>query len=344
MITRTDRIGDLVLSTPVFPAIKKRYPNSFIAALVFKETAPIIEGNPWVDQVIVYDKKGFHKSWWKTMQFALELKKERFDIAIHLHATNRVNIISWLAGIPIRIGYRVKPGDRHGNLHHFLTHIVNEKKWEGKKHEADYNFDLLTLIDVPRPEKLEFYFPLRDSDREALKRVFPAQHQRYVVFHPSASCISKRWAPDRLAAVADRLAREYGIYPVIIGAEGLGALHAHQMQEFMEEKALNLAGQLNLGMLGWLLKGARLLVSNDSGPVHIASALGTPVISIFGRNEPGLSTTRWRPLSPNSSFLHKDVGCVVCLAHKCQIDFKCLKEIKVEEVLEEARKYEPFFV
>ncbi len=344
LVTRTDRIGDLVLSTPVFPEIKKRYPESHLTVLVFKETEAVVRGNPWIDQVIVYDKKGSYQSWWRTILFGLRLRKEHFDIAIHLHATNRVNVISWLAAIPVRIGYRVKAGDRHGNLHHFLTHVVDEKKWQGKYHEADYNFDLLALVDVPRPEQLELYFPLPDSDREVLERMLPERfNQRYVVFHPSASCISKRWSPTRLATVADQLSRDYGIFPVIIG-EGLGALHAAQMQEFMKEKSLNLAGQLNLGMLGRLLKGARLLISNDSGPVHIASAVGTPVISIFGRNKPGLSAIRWHPLSKNSSFIQKDVGCIECLAHKCQIDFKCLTELTAADVLGEARKYEPFFV
>jgi len=344
LITRTDRIGDLVLSTPVFPAIKKRYPKSYLAVLVFKETESVVRGNPWIDEVIIYDKNGPHKNWLRTIFFGLQLKKKRFDVAVHLHATNRVNIISWLAGIPIRIGYRVKPGDRHGNLHHFLTHIVEEKKWQGKKHEADYNFDLLALIDVPQPEKLELYFPLVSTDKENLEQKLPHEFNKpYIVFHPSASCISKRWAPDRLAAVADQLSMDYGILPIIIG-EGIGALHAAQMQEFMREKSISLAGQLNLGMLGWLLKGARLLISNDSGPVHIASAVGTPVISIFGRNKPGLSAIRWRPLSEHSSFVQKDVGCIECLAHRCQIDFKCLKELKIGDVLEEARKYEPFLV
>ena len=345
LVTRVDRIGDVVLSTPVFPAIKKRYPKSHVAVLVLKESEQIVRGNPWIDQVIIYDKKGRYRSWWKTMLFGLNLRQERFDVAIHLHATNRVNIISWLANIPIRIGYRVKLGDRHGNFHHLLTHIVEEKKWQGKRHEADYNFDLLSLIDVTRPDKLELYFPLADSEREILNHTLPRSlNQRYVIFHPSASCMSKKWAPDRLANVADQLARNYGILPVIIGDSLAGVSDASKMQEFMEENALNLAGKLNLGMLGWLLKGARLLISNDSGPVHIASALGTPVISIFGRKKPGLNTTRWRPLSENSSFLQKDVGCVECLAHLCQIDFKCLKELKVADVLEEARRYEPFLV
>ncbi|MBI4395263.1 MAG: glycosyltransferase family 9 protein [Candidatus Omnitrophica bacterium] len=339
LVTRTDRIGDVILSTPVFEAIKKRYPHAYVAVMVFKETAALVRGNPWIDEVIIYDKKGNHRSWWRTFFFGLELRKKYFDLSINLHATNRVNLICWLANIPIRIGYQVELG-RHGRNHFLLTHCIKEKKWEGKKHEAEYNFDLLELIDVPKPEKLELYFPLLEADEEALLQILPRDlFGRYMVFHPSASCISKRWPPARMGEVADRLRGDYGILPVIIG-EGPGVIHAAQMQESMRGQALNLAGKLNLGMLGWLLKGARLLISNDSGPVHIASAVGTPVISIFGRNEPGLSTTRWRPLSENSSFLQKDVGCIKCLAHLCQIDFKCLKELRVEDVLQEARRYE----
>jgi heptosyltransferase-2 len=304
---------------------------------VFKETAAVVSGNPWIDEVIVYDKKGIHRGWLSTVLFGLRMRKMKFDLVIHLHPTNRAHLISWLAGIPTRIGYRSKN-------YFFLTHAIEEKKWQGKRHEAEYNFDLLNLIQVQKPEPLELYFPLREEDKAALELLLPRDFNgRYVVFHPSASCISKRWPPDRLAQVADRMVRAYQIASVIVG-EGAGTIHAAQMQEFMKEKSLNLAGKLSLGMLGWLLKGARLLISNDSGPVHIAAALGTPVVSIFGRNQAGLSSTRWRPISRNSSFVQKDVGCMECLAHNCQIDFKCLKELRTEDVLEETRKYEPFLV
>lgn len=341
LVTRTDRIGDVVLSTPVFSAIKKRYPKAHLAVMVFKETAPVVLGNPSVDEVIVYDKKGVHRSWLRTLAFGIGLRRKKFEVVIHLHPTNRANIISWLARIPVRIGYEVKRG-RHGRNHFLLTHVIEEKKWQGKRHEADYNFDLLSFVDVPRPEEFELYFPLVSAGRERLNEQLPKPfNSHYVVFHPSASCPSKRWSPEQLGKVADSLAAAHKVLPIIIG-EGEGVLHARQMEESMKEKAVNLSGQLDLSMLGWLLKGARLLISNDSGPVHIAAALKTPVISIFGRSQLGLGPVRWKPISVNSSFLQKDVGCGECLAHLCEIDFKCLKELKAEEVLEEARKYEAF--
>jgi len=104
LISRTDRAGDLVLSTPIFFAVKERYPRSFVAALVFKETAPLLEGHPSIDQVIMYDKKGRHRGVVATVFFALGLKKFKFDIAIHLHPTNRVNFISFSAKIQRELG------------------------------------------------------------------------------------------------------------------------------------------------------------------------------------------------------------------------------------------------
>ena len=336
LITRSDRIGDVVLSTPIFRAVKEKYPACYLAVMVIKENQALVQGNPWVDEVITYDKKNVHRRWLETILFGVELRKGKFDLVIHLHPTNRMYVISFLARIPIRVGYKRKS-------FFLLTHYLPERKREGKFHEAEYNFDLLNSIGILKPSVLEFYFPLHSQDRDQLISLFGSFSGRYIVFHPSASCISKRWPLDRFAVLADRLVNRYGVGAVVIG-EGEGLKHAAKMASLMKETLFNFAGKLSLGMLGWLLKDAQLLVSNDSGPVHIAAALGTPVISIFGRNQPGLSVTRWRPLSENSSYLHKDVGCVVCLAHRCQINFKCLNELKLEEVMTEVEKYEPFLV
>ena len=136
LITRTDRLGDLVLSTPVFEALRHKFPDSYLACLTFLENRPVVEGNPYLDEVILYDKKGSEKSWWGNFRFALALARKRFDVAIHLHPTNRMHLVSWLAGIPFRIGYRKKND-------WILTHAIYDRKGEGARHEAEYNFDLL---------------------------------------------------------------------------------------------------------------------------------------------------------------------------------------------------------
>ena len=336
LITRLDRLGDVILSSPVFSAVKQRFPSSHVTVLVLKETEAVVRGNPWVNQVLVYDKRGSHQGWLETIRFARRLKAEKFDVAVHLHPTNRAHVISYFARIPIRIGYRRKN-------HYLLTHAIEEKKWQGAKHEAEYNFDLLRSIDVKAPSVFKLHMPLRTVSEGPLRNLLPSENQgRYAVFHPSASSSSKMWSPERFGSLADFVARTHRLLPVIIG-EGEGITDARKMEQSMRERRLNLAGKLNLEMLGWLLKGARILVSNDSGPVHMAAALGTPVISIFGRNQGGLGAIRWKPISERSSYLQKEVGCIQCLADRCKLAFKCLNELRVEDVIEEVKKYESFF-
>jgi heptosyltransferase-2 len=153
--------------------------------------------------------------------------------------------------------------------------------------------------------------------------------------NPGASCPSKIWPKDRFARLAEELSKNYGCQIVLIGGAGERRIASKVKEHLPTLRIIDLSGKLSLGMLGWLLKEARLLISNDSGPVHVASAVGTPVISIFGRNLSGLSPRRWGPLGDKSRVIHKEVGCPVCLAHNCRINFLCLDVISVEDVLKE---------
>jgi len=329
LVTRTDRLGDVVLSTPVLKSLRVAFPEARITACVSAETREIVEGNPYLDEVIVYDKHGRDKSFWGTIRFALGLVPKRFDAVIHLHPTHRVHWVSFLAGIPVRIGYRRKSG-------WLLTHALADRKHEGLKHEAEYNFDLLRFLGIQAPPKLELCFPLKkeadDSFHELCAfRGFSPQREPYAVIHPSASCVSKRWMPERFAAVADRLAAEHGVRIVLVAGED-GAAHADEVARAMRQPVLNFAGQLSVAELAALLGRCRCLLSNDSGPVHLAAAVGTPVVDLFGRNQAGLSPQRWGPLGDGHVILHKEVGCVTCLAHNCDIGFLCLTSLSVEEV------------
>lgn len=339
LVTRTDRLGDLVLSTPVFEALRGRFPDAFLACLTFLEHRAVVEKNPHLDEVILYDKKGQEKGWWGNLRFAGRLREKHFDLVLHLHPTNRMHLVSWLAGIPVRIGYRKK-------MSWALTYSLEDRKSEGLKHEAEYNFDLLKILGVDPPASLKPYFPLWGKDRTSLRfflrRLGFRWEEPYVVLNPSASCPSKIWPADRFAQLAHCLGEKYQVQIALIGSRqdrpvaekvvGTGLKPAPTTKY----RITNLAGKLSIGMLGWLLKNAQLLISNDSGPVHVARSVGTPVISIFGRNLAGLSPCRWGPLGPEGRVVHKEVACPVCLAHRCQINFLCLDVVSIEDVLKEA--------
>ncbi len=334
LITRADRIGDLVLSTSIFPEIRKKYPKAFLACLTFVENREIVEGNPYLDQTILYDKKGREKSLWGQILFAQKMAGMKFDVVIHLHATNRMHVMTWLAGIPVRIGWSRRAAWA-------LTHSFFDIKKEGEKHEAEYNFELLKPLRVAVPSKLETYFPVSDKAKKSLEGLL--QHLGipsdlpWVVLSPGASCASKRWPAERFGYAAEQLQKKIPAVFLVIGSRQDRKL-AKKIQANSSAPIFDLTGRLSLGMLGILFQKAALLISNDSGPVHIASAVHTPVISIFGRNQRGLSPTRWRPLGDHSKFIWKNIGCDPCLAHECQINFLCLEVISVQEVVEEAEK------
>ena len=332
LVTRTDRIGDVVLSTPVFSAIRRRYPNVHLAALVAESNRDLIDGNPNLDEFILYDKRFVHRSWKETYRFSCALKEKKFDVVINLHANNRVHWISYLSGIPRRIGYRRKNA-------FLLNETIPDEKWKGERHESSYNFDLLRFIDVPEPPVMELYVPLLESHQVRLEERLAAEglgrNEPYVILHPSASCPSRLWRAERYAEVGLRLMKTRGARIILVAGRSYeNEIQCERLNTLMRKQAVNLAGKLTLGMLACLIKGAELIISNDSGPVHIAAALGVRNITIFGRNQAGLSPRRWHPLGQPSTYIQKDVGCLECAAHRCNLGFLCLDEVKVEDVLD----------
>ena len=331
LVIRLDRLGDVVLSTPVFEELRRRFPHAFIAAMVRPACRDVVEGHPAVNEVILYEKEGAHRSAWATVRFARGLRRYEFDAALVLHPSNRSHWIPWLARIPVRLGYSRK-------CSWLLTHPLPHRKQEGAQHEAAYTLELLRPFGirpgVPRPS-----VPVspRAAERVAalLERAGIQPSALLVAIHPSASCISKRWMPERFAEVADRLAAERGVRICLVAGADSTA-QAEAAVRAMRQSALNLAGALSVAELAALLRRCRLLVSNDSGPVHVAAAVGTPVVDIFGRNQRGLSPQRWGPLGEGHVVLHKEVGCVTCLAHQCDIEFLCLTSLSVEEVYQAA--------
>ncbi len=327
LVIRLDRIGDVVLSTPVLSVLRDAYPHAFIAMMVRPECEDIVRGHPALNEVIVYEKDGQHRSVWGTMRFARQLRRHDFDTALVLHPSNRSHWIPWLARIPVRIGYARKGG-------WLLTHRLPHTKQEGSWHEAEYTLEVLRPLGIAATNPV----PYVAVDPRANERITAllaeagiGPDDRLIAIHPSASCVSKRWMPSRFAQVADRLIAEQGARICIVAGPS-DTRYAQEMAQAMQQPALNTAGKLAIRELAALLSRCRLLISNDSGPVHIAAALGVPVVDIFGRNQRGLSPKRWGPLGKGHVILHKEVGCVTCLAHNCDIEFLCLTSLSVDEV------------
>ncbi|MFH0764444.1 MAG: lipopolysaccharide heptosyltransferase II [Candidatus Omnitrophota bacterium] len=333
LIVRLDRIGDVLLSTPVIKNLRDAYPKSYIAFLVRPYAREIVQGNPYLDDVIVYDKAGREKGLRGNLKFIRYLRKKKFDMAIILHPTKRAHLVAFLAGIPVRVGY-----DRKWGI--LLTKRIPHTKQSGLKHEIDYTLDILRYIGV-EPEDRTLYMPVDTACETRVRGMMGdagiTDTDFCIAINPGASCPSKRWKTMNFARAADSLAKTYNAKILIISSEE-DRMFAGEVAALMSRPHVNLAGKTGIGDVASVLRRVKLFVSNDSGPVHIAVAVGTPVISIFGRSDRGLSPERWGPSGKRDVALHKDAGCGACLAHNCRRGFRCLDAITVDDVLAAAAK------
>jgi heptosyltransferase-2 len=333
LIVRLDRIGDVLLSTPVIRAVREAFPASHIAVMVQDYAKEIVAGNPYLDEVIVYNKSGRHKGFSGNFRFLWRLRRKKFDMALLLHPTKRTHLLAALAGIPNRVGYNRKLG-------FLLTTRIEHTKQYGLKHEVDYALDLLRHIGID-PKWRTLYMPVNSRSEERISEIFKSsgigKNDLCIAINPGASCVSKRWPAAKFAKVARSLIEKYGAKVVIV-AGGADKKLGDEVAALIDGDCVNLSGKTSVADLASVLRRVKLFVSNDSGPVHIASAVGTPVVAIFGRNDRGLSPRRWGPVGERDTILHKDVGCDICFAHNCKKGFKCLEAITVDEVLAAAGK------
>jgi heptosyltransferase II len=334
LITRTDRMGDVVLSLPAIKAAREIFPEAHIAVMVQPRIDDLLKGNPYIDEVIIYDKNKKHKGITKNMSFIRQLRAKKFDTALIFHTTKRINLICFLTGIPKRIGYA------RGKADFLLTDKIAYTKKTGEKHEAEYSLDILRYLGADPEFSNPVIYVQDDDEKKAgglLKNLGIETGEKFIILHPGASCISKMWPLERFAKTGDMLIKDLKIKVMINLAPDQASL-GEKVKGMMDSKPVFFCEPTTLGELAALFKKASLVISNDSGPVHVASGVGTPVISIFGRNQKGLSPVRWRPLGNKAIAIHKDIGCVDCFAHDCKKDFLCLKAITAEEVFGEARK------
>jgi heptosyltransferase-2 len=306
LVVRTDRMGDVVLTTPALKALREAYPDARISVLVSMYTKAIIEGNPCVDEVWVDDRTNTHGGLRGFWRLVLEIRKRKFDAAVIYHTKRRTNLLCFFAGIPYRLGYK---NDKFGFL---LTDPVWDERHYGRKHEARYCLDLVRhmggvssdiLSKSPDELAADLYVSI-PPDAEAwvdelLKETDALRKGRLIAVHPGASDPSKRWPEHLFEELMGQLFDRYKGTIILVGTEDTSGA-AKGIVSSVRGPVLDLTGKTNVSQLAGLLKRCDLLISNDSGPVHLAAGVGTPVVSIFTRNQPGINPSRWRPLGRKS--------------------------------------------
>jgi heptosyltransferase-2 len=334
-------IGDAVMCTPALAALRSSFPHAQITLLVNSTIAELLQENPHLDHIWIYDKAGRHRDLMGKLNLSQEIARESFDVAVLFQNAFEAALLARLARIPVRYGY---PTDGRGFL---LT--VHAPLPKGSCHQVDYYLHLLKPLGINGSSKklcLKTTPQEDETTREYLRSQGIHDAETVVGINPGATYgAAKRWSTERYARLADRMIESLNAKVLILGGPGEEKL-GHAISAQMKNTALVLSGRLTVRELMAAIRQCNLLITNDSGPMHIAAAFEVPLVAIFGPTNPRI-TSPWSDQSSALSasgggsgglLLRKPVECSPCLLRECPIDHRCMTRITVEEVFEAAEK------
>ena len=336
LVRATNWVGDAVMSLPALQALRDRYPKAEITVLARPWVADIYARERFADRVISYEAG---RGWrdlpgkWRT---ATRLRGERFHMAILLQNAFEAALLAWIARIPRRIGYN---RDGRGML---LTEPVPVPgPGEIPPHESYYYLALLERAGIldALPEVEAIRLDGRDAARAAGKERLAAAGlgEPVIGVSPGAAFGSaKRWLPERFADAAGRLAGELGASVAVFGSAGERPLCEQVARSIAGAgvRVHNFAGETTLGEFIDLAAACRLFLTNDSGAMHVASALAVPTVAIFGATD-HIATG---PTGPLARVVREPVDCAPCKLRECPIDHRCMERVSAGQVVETARK------
>jgi heptosyltransferase II len=328
LIVNVNWLGDVIFSTPFINAIRQAYPDSYIACLLHPRCTDILKGNPHIDEIIIYDEEGGHRGILGKLALIRRLRKIRFDSAFILHRSFTKALITALAGIKMRVGYPTK------NRSILLTKSVDLP--EVDVHKVEYFLNIARAFGIEtRDNSYEFFIQDidRDSVREFLRKNGITDKDVLVVLCPGGNWDPKRWPKENFAELGDMLAEHLGARIVISGAKKDLTL-AQDIKKLMKAPSVISCGATTLKELGALLERANLVVANDTGPMHLAVAMRTNVIALFGPTSPRLTGPYGKG---NYRVIWKNEECEApCYDITCA-DNRCMKLITVEDVFKAAK-------
>jgi lipopolysaccharide heptosyltransferase II len=326
LVVNLNQVGAVVLSLPVFAALRRAFPQAFLATLVREAMIPLLEGNPYIDVIIGWEKKWSLKRKWEVVK---ALRVLRCKVALNLSHSFERCLLTWLSGARVRIGFQ------SAEASFFLTHRVAEPPL---RHSADLNLDLVRALGVSVGEEARegLRIWLKEEDRifmqSWIRQVGLKSDEPLVALNPGgATSPLNRWMPEAFGMLALILRGQGCQVAVLGGQEDLVA--ARQIRQVAGDAAWYLTGQLTLRQLVAFIAHCDVLVTGDTGPMHIATAVDTPVVALFGRAEPR-KTGPFR--GTNIIIQKKHLPCVPCLSHRCRLPFEklCMHLITPQEVAE----------
>jgi len=321
LIVKPSALGDIVHTLPFLHRLRERFKTAHISWLVVPAFASLLNGHPLLDEVVLFERKRFASGWRNPsaakglFNFATSLRRANYDMAIDLQGLLRSAWITWQTRAPVRVGF----GYAREGAPIFYTHRVATVSHE--RHAVERYMDVADALGCAGGPVV-FDFAISESVRASVAPMLP--DAAYAVLLPGTNWATKRWPAEKFAALAGPLWDRFGLRTVIAGGADVGAMDFSGAGD----RVVNLAGKTDLKQLAAVLENADVVIANDSGPMHMAAALGRPLVTLFGPT----NAVRTGPYARPTTVLQLDLVCRPCYQRHC-VHQSCMQWIGVQDVL-----------
>jgi heptosyltransferase-2 len=335
LIRTTNWVGDAIMAIPALQTVRAKFPDAHIGVLGLPYVLDIYRGQGLADELIDFERSGGHGGLRGRERLASELRERRFDTAVLFQNAFDAAWIAWRAGISERIGY-----NRDGRGLLLTKPVAVPRAGEVPPHERYYYLELLRRVRwidaLPEISNISLKVePALARDAEALLQSAgaPAGGKRIAVGPGASYGSAKCWPPERFAAALNQTAGQAGADIILFGTAGDAAVSA-EIEKGLQHKAINLVGKTKISDLPALLSRCTIFLGNDSGAMHVAAAVGLPVVAIFGPTDP-FGTA---PVTPKCTIVQEKSYCSPCFLRRCPTDHRCMNLIAPGQVSDKVTK------
>jgi len=312
-------IGDVTRGLPLASLLRRGFPSASLAWSVEPAAAPLLEGNPFIDEIIVFDRR----RWWKSFgPFLSTLRAKRFDLVLDLQRHLKSGVISRASGAPLRLGFH-RADSKEGNWLFNNLHIEHCGEEIAK---LDHYLKFAERLGIPSAP-VQWTFSLTAQEQAAADKLLTPVLGAYAALFVGSRWPSKQWFPKQMAECARTLQRDFALSVVLLGAVEDREL-ARQAMAGASNRMHDLAGRTSLREAMAIIQRAKICVGPDTGLMHIAAALGTPVISLWGATEP----RRSGPFGFGDLAIRGQAPCAPCYKKTCPIGRICMQSISAPQI------------
>ncbi|HNQ87781.1 MAG TPA: lipopolysaccharide heptosyltransferase II [Verrucomicrobiota bacterium] len=328
LILKPSSLGDVVQALPCARMLRRHFPSAAIHWWIDADLASLLEGDPDVGRLVLFERRRWvsPRHWPEVFASARALRSEHYDWVIDLQALARSGLAAWLADGTLTVGLDDR---REGAVAFYDVRVPRPGEWA---HAVDWYLAVLEALGVPVCWDIE-WLPRRAAAAESIRRRWPVEGEPWIAIQPGARWWNKRWPVGHFAALAKELAGRLPTARFVVMGGASDAEAGRAIASAVPGRSLDVTGQTSLPEMVEWIRAARLVVSNDSGPMHVAAALGRPVVALFGPTSPA----RTGPYGQIDTVLQERLECVPCLRSRCgrHPPVECLESLRPERVAAE---------